>query len=124
MNYPEWVDLFFDRKWRALVEQSIRWIDVVIANSEFSAGLFDEMGIKEDRVQVLVGGVDVDRFAPTKNKQLSIRHVLGINEDAYVITTVCRLVAKKGVDFYFGPSRPAKFIYREFAVFAPNNVIE
>ena len=99
MNYPEWVDLFFDRKRRALVEQSIRWIDVVIANSEFTAGLFDELGIGEERVQVLVGGVDAARFAPTSNKQLALRQELGIDDDAYVITTVCRLVAKKGVDF-------------------------
>ena len=84
MNYPEWVDLFFD---------------VVIANSEFTADLFDELGIGDERVQVLVGGVDADRFAPTADKQLALRRELGIDEDAYVITTVCRLVAKKGVDF-------------------------
>ncbi len=99
MNYPEWLDLFFERKRRALVERSIRWIDIVIANSDFTAGLFDDLGIGEDRIQVLVGGVDAHRFTPTKNKQLELRRELGIDEDAYVITTVCRLVAKKGVDF-------------------------
>lgn len=99
MNYPEWVDLFFDQKRRALVKRSIRWIDVVIANSAFTADLFDDLGMEADRIQVLVGGVDADRFMPKKDKQSSLRKELGIDPDAYVITTVCRLVAKKGVDF-------------------------
>jgi glycosyltransferase involved in cell wall biosynthesis len=47
----------------------------------------------------LVGGVDAGRFKPNGNKELTLRRELGIGEDAYVITTICRLVAKKGVDF-------------------------
>lgn len=99
MNYPEWIEVFLDKKRRALVEQSVRWIDIVIANSDFTAGLFDQMGVNKERLRVLVGGVDASRFKPNGNKELNLRRELGIDEDAYVITTVCRLVAKKGVDF-------------------------
>lgn len=99
MNYPEWIEVFLDKKRRVLVEQSVRWIDIVIANSDFTAGLFDQMGVDKERLRVLVGGVDAGRFEPNGNKELSLRRELGIDEDAYVITTVCRLVAKKGVDF-------------------------
>lgn len=99
LNYPEWVALILDKKRRALVEQSVRWIDIVIANSDFTAGLFDEMGVGQERLRVLVGGVDAGRFEPNGNKERTLRRELGIDDDAYVITTVCRLVAKKGVDF-------------------------
>ena len=99
MDHPEWLAALFAKKRRAMVAQSVRWIDVVIANSDFTAGLFDEFGVGGDRVRVLVGGVDAGRFSPTADKQLDLRRELGIDDDAYVITTICRLVAKKGVDF-------------------------
>ncbi|UCC52540.1 MAG: glycosyltransferase family 4 protein [Anaerolineaceae bacterium] len=99
MNSPEWVEVLLEKKRRALVERSVQWIDIVIANSNFTASLFDDMGVDRDRVRVLVGGVDARRFEPNGNKELSLRRELGIAEDAYVIVTVCRLVAKKGVDF-------------------------
>jgi glycosyltransferase involved in cell wall biosynthesis len=99
VNSPEWVEVLLEKKRRALVERSVQWIDIVIANSNFTANLFDDMGVGKDRVRVLVGGVDAGRFEPNGNKELSLRRELGIAEDAYVIVTVCRLVAKKGVDF-------------------------
>jgi phosphatidylinositol alpha-1,6-mannosyltransferase len=99
MDYPDWLAIFFYQKRRALVEKSVHEIDVVIANSDFTAGLFNEMGIPGNKVRVLVGGVDAGRFAPNGDGQQELRRELGIDENAYVITTVCRLVAKKGVDF-------------------------
>jgi glycosyltransferase involved in cell wall biosynthesis len=99
MNSPEWVELLLEEKRRALVERSVQEIDIVIANSSFTANLFEEMGVGADRLRVLVGGVDARRFEPNGHKELSLRSELGIAEDAYVIVTVCRLVAKKGVDF-------------------------
>jgi phosphatidylinositol alpha-1,6-mannosyltransferase len=99
MNSPEWVEVLLEKKRRALVERSAQQIDIVIANSSFTAGLFDDMGVGGDRLRVLVGGVDARRFQPNGRKELSLRGELGIAEDAYVILTVCRLVAKKGVDF-------------------------
>jgi glycosyltransferase involved in cell wall biosynthesis len=99
MNQPEWVEALFEKRRRALVAQSAGWTDIVVANSEFTAGLFDELGVRRERVRVLVGGVDSGRFVPNGNSPLEFRQALGIDEQAFVITTVCRLVAKKGVDF-------------------------
>lgn len=99
MNYPEWLTMFFEQKRRALVAQAARWTDIVIANSHFTAELFDELGVGRDRVRILVGGVDSQRFRPGKIEQRGLRRELGIDDQAYVITTICRLVAKKGVDF-------------------------
>jgi glycosyltransferase involved in cell wall biosynthesis len=99
INSPEWVEVLLEKKRRALVERSVQWIDIVIANSNFTANLFEDMGVGKDRVRVLVGGVDARRFEPNGNKELSLRRELGIADDAYVMITVCRLVAKKGVDF-------------------------
>lgn len=100
MNYPEWLTMMFEQKRRALVAQAARWTDIVIANSHFTAELFDELGVGRDRIRILVGGVDSQRFKPAKNGQREeLRHALGIEDQAYVITTICRLVAKKGVDF-------------------------
>jgi glycosyltransferase involved in cell wall biosynthesis len=99
MNHPEWLTALFEKKRRALVAESVGLIDIVIANSDFTAGLFDEMGVDKERLRVLVGGVDARRFTPNGANRGDIRRDLGIDDQAYVITTVCRLVAKKGIDF-------------------------
>ncbi len=99
MNHPEWLTALFERKRRALVAESVKQIDIVIANSDYTASLFDEMGVGKERVRVLVGGVDARRFTPNGANRGDLRRDLGIDDQAYVITTVCRLVAKKGVDF-------------------------
>lgn len=98
-EYPDWVYALFYRQRMDLVGRSARRMDAIFANSEFTAGLFDELGVDGERVRVLVGGVDAARFAPPRERDLEMRRALGIDENAYVITTVCRLVAKKGVDF-------------------------
>jgi glycosyltransferase involved in cell wall biosynthesis len=77
----------------------VRRIDLILANSGFTAGLFGELGVRKERVRLLVGGVDARRFVPSGGGDNGLRSMLGIDEQAYVITTVCRLVSKKGVDF-------------------------
>jgi len=99
MNHPEWLTALFERRRRALVAESVQQIDIVIANSDFTANLFGEMGVGKERLRVLVGGVDSGRFTPNGENRGDFRRDLGIDDQAYVITTVCRLVAKKGVDF-------------------------
>jgi phosphatidylinositol alpha-1,6-mannosyltransferase len=99
LNYPDWVEAFFEQKRRELVSQSARKIDLILANSAFTAGLFGEMDVPMERVRVLVGGVDAQRFVRSERRDNGFRSVLGIDEHAYVVTTVCRLVSKKGVDF-------------------------
>jgi glycosyltransferase involved in cell wall biosynthesis len=108
MEYPELVEIFFQKKRHALVSQSARQMDLVIANSRFTANLLHEVGVAENRVKIAVGGVDAKRFAPPHQRDgLSLRRALGIRDEAYVMTTVCRLVAKKGIDFLLHTFRTA-----------------
>jgi glycosyltransferase involved in cell wall biosynthesis len=99
LNYPDWAEMLFERKRRELVAQSAQKIDLILANSDFTARLFDDLGVRQERVRVLVGGVDARRFVPLEGRADGGRAALGIDEQSYVVTTVCRLVSKKGVDF-------------------------
>ncbi len=99
-DYPELLEILFrERRWE-LMRDSARRMDTVIANSAFTAGLLSEIGVREEALEVLVGGVDAHRFEPPRGfDQRLCRRALGLPEDAFLMTTACRLVAKKGIDF-------------------------
>ena len=103
LEYPESLERLFREKRHDLVRQSARQIDLILANSDFTAKLLSGLGVAEERVKLLVGGVDAKRFqrGPERSdpQMQRLRRSLRIDEKAYVITTVCRLVAKKGIDF-------------------------
>lgn len=99
LECPEWIERIARDQRRALMQTSARKMDLVMANSQFTAGLLREVGLPDDRIQIVVGGVETKRFeAPTASKA-RIRENLGIRPDQFVMTTACRLVAKKGIDF-------------------------
>lgn len=83
-----------------LAYRSARSMNFIIANSHFTAKLLQEVGVKSERIHVVVGGVDTQRFTHQKhlNKE-ALRQEYSIPEDAFVILTVCRSVPKKGVEF-------------------------
>jgi phosphatidylinositol alpha-1,6-mannosyltransferase len=102
VNSPEILNQLLRRKRYELAYQGARRMDLIIANSHFTASLLQQQaGVSAKRVRTVVGGVDTQRFAGQRNlaKRRQLRRALGIPEDAYVIVTACRLVAKKGVDF-------------------------
>jgi phosphatidylinositol alpha-1,6-mannosyltransferase len=100
LKYPEWVETIFREKRRQLVNQSARKMDMIMANSSFTAALLSDLGVEESQIKIVVGGVDVERFSPYGlGVGLLLRRALGIDDDAYIITTICRLVPKKGIDF-------------------------
>ena len=100
-NYPEWIEVLFRNRRRQVMAESARMMDLVMANSDFTAELLQELGIKDDRIQVLVGGVDVHRFRCPSPQRIrkKMRLALGLPPKCFLITTACRMVAKKGVDF-------------------------
>ena len=100
-NYPEWIEMLFRNRRRRVMADSARMMDLVMANSEFTADLLYELGISEDRIQILVGGVDVNRFRCPSPQRIrkKLRLALGLPPKCFLITTACRMVAKKGVDF-------------------------
>lgn len=100
-NYPEWIEVLFRRRRRRVMRDSAVLMDLVMANSDYTANLLQELGIEDQRIEVLVGGVDVRRFrcdAPERIRK-KLRLALGLPPKCYLLTTACRLVAKKGVDF-------------------------
>jgi phosphatidyl-myo-inositol dimannoside synthase len=102
VHSPEWVERLVRDKRRQLTEASARQMSTIIANSEFTAGLLRHTGVLPDRMEVLVGGVDVACFTPREPGQADVqaaRRRLGLPAEAWLMTTACRLVPKKGIDF-------------------------
>jgi glycosyltransferase involved in cell wall biosynthesis len=54
-------------------------------------------GIAADRVDIVPGGVDLNRFCPAVDKA-ALRNELGIPQDRFVVLTVRNLVPRMGVD--------------------------
>ena len=99
-DYPEFLELLFRRRRFDLMQQAAQRMDLVVANSAFTAELLTDIGVSSERIEILVGGVDVSRFTPPAGlRRKETRNKLGLPERALILTTACRLVAKKGIDF-------------------------
>jgi phosphatidyl-myo-inositol dimannoside synthase len=99
MDKPEWLDAFFIESRRRLMEYSARKATKIFANSLFTARLLRDIGISDDKIEVVVGGVDSSRFNRHSGDRVMYRKEFGLPEDRYIITTACRFVEKKGIDF-------------------------
>ena len=97
-DYPELIESIWRNRRHNLMQESARKLDHVMANSAFTAGLLKNIGLDPNRVEILVGGVDSNRFAKDPKVELS-REDLGIPNDRFLMMTACRMVKKKGVDF-------------------------
>ena len=98
-NAPEWLESVFRRRRQALMRRSVRANRVILANSAYTRHLLQDVGVGDATVQVLPGGVDTQRFAPCAATRGAVRREWGVRPDTPVLLTVCRLVAKKGIDF-------------------------
>lgn len=96
--HPEQFDRLLLKSRIAVMRQSVSYVSRILANSEFTAGLLDELGVEPARVRVLPGGVDAARFSPPLDGRADRRRRLGLPERAYLVSTACRLVPKKGLD--------------------------
>jgi phosphatidylinositol alpha-1,6-mannosyltransferase len=99
VHSPEWLERLARGRRRQLTEASARQMTTVIANSDFTAGLLRRIGVPPERLDVLVGGVDAARFDPRGRGRAAARQQLGLPAGAWLLTTACRLVPKKGIDF-------------------------
>ncbi|WP_158289954.1 glycosyltransferase family 4 protein [Ramlibacter sp. WS9] len=97
-QHPDWVDRVFRRAREQLMRDAAAGHCGILANSEFTAGLLMGIGIARERIDVVSGGVDSRRFAPSPGGRESSRAALGLAPDDVVLLTVCRLVTKKGVE--------------------------
>ncbi|MBK8801504.1 MAG: glycosyltransferase family 4 protein [Fibrobacteres bacterium] len=77
---------------------TLKGMDLVLPNSRATAALLPH-GIDPAKVRVVHPGVDLDRFRPpSTSEKLALRQRLGIAPDAPVVTTLARLVERKGID--------------------------
>lgn len=98
-NAPEWLEAMFRRHRQALVRRSVKANRLILANSRYTSELLSGAGATDAQVRVLPGGVDVRRFRPCADTRADVRRDWDVADDTVVVLTVCRLVAKKGIDF-------------------------
>lgn len=78
--------------------RTFKAMDLVLPNSRATASLLPS-GIDPARIRVVHPGVDLDRFRPPSPAEgLALRQRLGIGPETPVVTTLARLVERKGID--------------------------
>ncbi len=100
INKPELVEILARRKRLSLTCESAKSATKILANSEFTKNLLTDVGVKKNKIEMVVGGVDANYFkTPDDFNKEEIRQELGLPLDKTILLTACRLVDKKGVDF-------------------------
>jgi phosphatidyl-myo-inositol dimannoside synthase len=97
-QHPDWVDRLFRRARERLMRDAATAHSGILANSDYTAALLRGIGVADRRIEVVSGGVDARHFARPAGAREAARHALELPGDAQVVLTVCRLVAKKGVE--------------------------
>lgn len=84
---------------RALIERTVygRATRCIALSHAFATVLEQSYGVAPDRIRVIPGGVDVDRFSPAAARENS-RRILGWPPDRPVVLAVRRLVHRMGLD--------------------------
>ncbi|MCZ7583845.1 MAG: glycosyltransferase [Deltaproteobacteria bacterium] len=77
-----------------------RKLDRIITVSEDIKRVMVRSGVREEKIRVIYGGVDTDRFRPIPERREAVRRALGVSENATVALVVANLVRQKGhVDY-------------------------
>jgi len=97
LDWPErWELLMLHRRRQAMIRAACQHTRV-LANSHYTAGLLDDIGLHASQVRVLAGGVDAARFRPNGESKATLRARLALPPAGFVLMTACRLVPKKGL---------------------------
>jgi len=70
----------------------------VIAVSQYTARLVEQLGVKSTRIEVIHPGCEVEFFRPLQPSLILRQQLLGITTNEKIIVTVGNLVARKGQD--------------------------
>jgi len=97
LDWPERLELLMLHRRRQAMIHSACQHARVLANSAYTAGLLNGIGLDAPQVRVLTGGVDSARFQPRGESKPVIRARLGLSESCFLLMTACRLVPKKGL---------------------------
>jgi glycosyltransferase involved in cell wall biosynthesis len=87
VGYGEWMS--------PLLKWSLRRADALIAISSFVAQTLVDSGHRPERIHVVLNAIDVERWKPETGGD-EIRREFGIDAEAPVVLTVCRLFEAKG----------------------------
>lgn len=99
LRRPERLEALLRARRVSLMAGSARQHTGILANSTFTAGLLERVGLPPERLQVLVGGVDAAAFAPPEAlDREALRRELGLPAQGPLFLTACRMVPKKGLD--------------------------
>jgi phosphatidyl-myo-inositol dimannoside synthase len=99
LEQPEFVAALFRAARHRLMERSAREMTRILANSTYTAALLRQVGVPDERIELLVGGVDTARFTRPDSSRARLRREIGLPADRYLLLTACRLEPKKGIDF-------------------------
>ena len=97
-HHPDWVDRLFRRARDEVMREAAAGHCRILANSDYTAALLLDIGVARHRIDVVAGGVDCRRFTPLPGAREAARQSFGLQPSDVVLLTVCRLVAKKGVE--------------------------
>ena len=92
LSWPEPIELILLDTRRAQLAESVRYIERILANSDYTARLLRQLPAAN--VAVLPGGVDARRFYPSRDTRDELR----LPRNEWILMTACRLVPKKGID--------------------------
>jgi len=86
-----------DSRWPRAIE-SLREAQVVMANSRYTAGLLEELGVPAARIRVIHPGCDPDDFRPVELDPATRHRLLEGRVPQFTLLTVGNLVMRKGHD--------------------------
>ncbi len=92
LEYPEFFESLLLAARTAEMTESVRHTRHILANSAYTASLFDQLPV--NGFDILPGGVDSRHFRPLRDT----REELGLPRNRTILMTACRLVPKKGLD--------------------------
>jgi glycosyltransferase involved in cell wall biosynthesis len=99
-NYVERVNDFF------VGRETLKLADKVVVVSNATRDYVQSLGVKSSCIEVLLNGVDLDRFRPLFGVREVMRKRFGVFGDGKkVVLTVRRLVYKNGVDTFIDAAR-------------------
>lgn len=99
LRYPAVIQRLYWQERRRLMREAACRASTILANSAFTERLLLDVGVQPARIVRLVGGVDARVYASPGMGREAARARLCLPLGGRVVTTACRLVEKKGVEF-------------------------
>lgn len=90
-----------------------RSIDILIANSQFTKQRLIDLGIQNQIIQIISGGIDTANIQKAIDKISETRNLLNCNESDTLIVCCCRFVPYKRTDFLL---RAFKHLPRQYKI--------